>query len=87
MDVFLIYEDTTLLAGCDKVEMDEETHPRVERDPVEDEVELALNEEEEGEGGPVHEPWCEVLWNISTCVENAAVCLTYRWVTGPQSLV
>ena len=36
-----------------------ETNPGVEGHPIKDEVELAFDKEEEGEGGPVHEPWGE----------------------------
>lgn len=39
--------------------MDEEAEPGIEGNPVEDEVELILHQQEEGEGRPVHQPWRE----------------------------
>jgi len=55
----LVEEDGALRARHDEVDMDEETEPGVEGDPIEDEVELVFNQQEEGEGGPVHQPWRE----------------------------
>lgn len=57
MDVGFVDVDGALLPGQDEVEVDAEADPGIERDPVEDEVELGLYEEEEGQGCPVHEPW------------------------------
>ena len=59
MYVLFVDVDRALLPGKDEVEVDAQSDPGVEGDPGEDEVELAFDEEEEGEGGPVHEPWCQ----------------------------
>ena len=59
VDVLFVEEDGSLLSGQNKVEVQCEAHPRVEWDPIEDEVELRLDQQEEGERGPVHEPWGE----------------------------
>jgi len=40
--------------------VDTKAYPGVEGNPIEYEVQLALDEQEEGEGGPVHKPWREV---------------------------
>lgn len=60
VDVGLVDVDRALLARHDEVQVDCEAHPGVERYPVEDEVELRLNQQEDRQGGPVHEPWCKV---------------------------
>ena len=59
MDILFINPHTSLLAWKDEVEVDAEANPGVEGDPVEDEVELGLDEEEERERRPVHEPGCQ----------------------------
>lgn len=59
-DVGLVDVDGALFAGHDEVEVHTETHPRVERYPVEDEVQVRLDQEKHRQGGPVHEPWCKV---------------------------
>jgi hypothetical protein len=38
MDIFLVYEDAALFAGKYEIEVDSEADPRIEGDPVEDEV-------------------------------------------------
>ena len=57
VDVFLVDEDGALFARQHEVEVDAEADPGVEGHPGEDEVELRFDEEEEREGGPVHQPW------------------------------
>lgn len=54
VDVGLVDEDAALFTWEDQVEVDAEADPRVERDPVEDKVELVLDDKEEGKGRPVH---------------------------------
>ncbi len=61
MDVLLVDEDAALLAGEDEVEVQGEAGPGVEGEPGDEEGELGFEEEEEGEGCPVHEPGGEVL--------------------------
>ena len=60
VDVGLVDVNGALLARHDEVKVQCKTHPGVERHPVKNEVELRLNHEEEREGCPIHEPWCEV---------------------------
>ena len=59
MDVFLVDEDGALLARQHEVEVHAEADPGVEGHPGEDEVELCFDQQEEGEGRPVHQPWGE----------------------------
>ena len=68
VNVGLVDVNGALLARHDKVEVQCEAHPGVEWYPVENEVELRLNHEEEREGRPVHQPWCEVGW--VTCADG-----------------
>jgi hypothetical protein len=59
VNVGFVDEHTALLSGSNQIEVDTEAEPAVKRDPVQDEVELIFNEEEDAESGPVHKPWCE----------------------------
>ena len=59
VDVLLVKHDGALFPWSDEVEVYAEADPGVEGNPGEDEVELRFNREEEREGRPVHEPWCE----------------------------
>ena len=58
MNVFFVDEYASLLAWQNQVQVNAEADPAIEWDPAEYEVELILDGEKEGEGGPVHEPWC-----------------------------
>lgn len=49
-----------LLTGEDEIEMDSEADPGVERRPGQNRVEEGFTGQEEGHGGPVHQPWCEL---------------------------
>lgn len=53
----LVDEDAALLTWRNEVKVDDEADPAIEGDPVQDKVELVLDEEEDAQGGPVHEPW------------------------------
>jgi hypothetical protein len=68
VNVGLVDVNGALLARHDEVEVQCEAHPGVEWYPVENEVELRLNHEEEREGRPVHQPWGEVGW--VTCADG-----------------
>lgn len=59
VNVGLIDPDATLLTGGNEVEVQAQAEPAVEWNPVEDEVELVLNEEKDAQRRPVHEPWRE----------------------------
>jgi hypothetical protein len=60
VDISLVNVNGALFARHDEVEVQCKAHPGVEWHPVENEVELRFNHEEQREGGPVHKPWCEV---------------------------
>lgn len=59
MNIGLVEEDAALLAWRDQIKVDGQAEPAVEGDPVEDEVELVLDQEEDTKRRPVHEPWRE----------------------------
>ena len=60
VNVGLVDIDGTLLAWHDEVEVQAETHPRVEGHPVKDKVEVRLNQQKQRECDPVHQPWCKI---------------------------
>lgn len=66
VDVGLVDVDGALLAWHDEVEVQAETHPRVEGHPVKDEVEVRLYQQKQRKGDPVHQPWRKVSWIAST---------------------
>ena len=57
VNVGLVKEDAALLTRCDQIKVDAQPEPAVEGHPVEDEVELVLDQEEDTKRRPVHEPW------------------------------
>jgi len=66
VNVDLVEVDRALFAWHDEVEVQTETHPGVEGYPVEDEVEVRLNQQEQRESHPVHQPWRKIGGVTST---------------------
>ena len=60
VDIGLVDVDGALLAWHDEVEVQAETHPRVEGHPVKDKVEVRLNQQKQRECDPVHQPWRKI---------------------------
>lgn len=60
MNVGLVDLGCALFAGKDEVDVSAETDPGVEWDPGQDKVKGGLEEVDDGEDDPVHEPWCQL---------------------------
>jgi hypothetical protein len=48
-----------LLARNDEIQVHAKSHPAIEWDPAENEIELGFDHEEKTQSCPVHEPWCQ----------------------------
>lgn len=56
-NVFLIEEGSALRTRQNEVKVEEEAHPRVERDPAKDKIEGILHNHKAREHDKVDEPW------------------------------